>query len=125
MKRGTAARRSHHAGMTIIGFLFVAAVVVTVAMVGFRMAPAYIEYYSIQRALQKSLADLADPSNQSEARRAFDKYIVADYIDSVTARDVTLTKQGNQITASVAWTRTLHMVGNVSLFLEFEATATR
>ena len=36
-----------------------------------------------------------------------------------------MTKEGNVVTASVAWTRILPLVANVSLYLEFEAKASR
>ncbi len=38
----------------MIGFLFVAAVVLVVALLAFRMIPAYIEYYTIQKALESA-----------------------------------------------------------------------
>jgi hypothetical protein len=43
--------RTHERGLSMLGFLFVAAVVVVCAMIGFRVLPAYIEYYSVQKAL--------------------------------------------------------------------------
>ncbi len=36
-----------------------------------------------------------------------------------------MTKEGNQLVATASWTKVLHLVGNVSLLLEFEATATK
>ena len=80
-------QRTRQRGLTIFGFVFVAAVVVIFAVVGFRVLPAYIE--------------------------------------SVGPQDVFVTKDGNAIVATATWTRKLHLVANASLFLEFEATATR
>ena len=117
--------RARQQGLTLIGFVFVAAVIAFVVVVGARMAPAYIEYYSVQKSLQKTLAEAKDPTNAVDVRRTFERYLATDYIDSVTARDLEITKQGNDITLSCAWTRKLHLVGNVSLFLDFEAAATR
>ena len=119
----TAGRRGQR-GLSMIGFLFVAAVVLVVAMVSFRMIPAYIEYYTIQRALEGALADSNDLS-VATIRRAMDRRLAADYADAVAAKDVEVTKTGNAITASVSWQKQLHMVGNVSLLLEFDASATR
>ena len=56
-------------GLSMLGFLFVAAVVIVVAMVGFRMVPAYIEYYSVQKALEGAMADTND-LNLTSVRRA-------------------------------------------------------
>jgi Domain of unknown function (DUF4845) len=118
-------RRKRENGLTIMGFLMVAAVVIVFVVVGARMVPAYIEYYSVQKALEKALRDIRDPGNVTELRRSFDRYLATDYIQSVRASDVELTKDGNVVTASVAWTRILPLVANVSLYLEFDSKASR
>ena len=119
----------HHGGkergLTIIGFLLVAAVTIIFIAVGARMVPAYVEYYSVQKSLEKSMADAKDPTSLVDVRRAFTKYLQTDYIDSVNASDIDVQKVGNEVTASIAWSRKLHLVGNVSLYLDFEAAATR
>ena len=111
-------------GLSMIGFLFVAVVIVVVAIVGFRMVPSYVEYYTIQSAVEKSLRDAPDPT-PPVVKKSFEKYIAADYIDSVTASDLIVVKDGNIVTASVSWQKQLHMVGNVSLLLDFDAVAQR
>lgn len=117
--------RARQQGLTLIGFVFVAAVIAFFVVVGARIAPAYIEWYSVQKSLEKTLRDAKDPTAATDVRRSFERYLATDYIDSVTARDLEITKQGNEVTLSVAWTRKLHLVGNVSLFLDFEAEATK
>ena len=52
--------RTRQRGLSMIGFLFVAVVVVVCVMVGFRVLPAYIEYYSVQKALEQALVDAKD-----------------------------------------------------------------
>ncbi|CAG0966467.1 hypothetical protein BURK1_00991 [Burkholderiales bacterium] len=111
-------------GLSMIAFLFVAAVIAVVAIVGFRMVPSYVEYYTIQSAVEKSLRDAPDPT-PPVVKRSFEKYIAADYIDSVRANDLNVVRDGNVITASVSWQKQLHMVGNVSILLDFDVTATR
>ena len=117
-------RKRDQRGLSMIGFLFVAAVLMVCALLAFRMIPAYIEYYTVQRALESALASTPDP-NQNTVRRAFDLKLAADYVDSVTAKDVQVAKSGNQITASVAWEKKLPIVHNVSLLMEFNAEASR
>ena len=117
--------RSKQQGLTILGFLFVAAVIVACAMIGFRMAPSYIEYYSVQKALKQSLEDTKDFQTPTEVRRTFQKYADSGYVESVRGTDVEVQKIGNEIVVSASWTRTLPLIANVSLFLEFEASARR
>jgi len=111
-------------GITILGFLFVAAVVIVVALVGFRVTPAYIEYFAVQKALQQAVDDTPD-GNVAEIRRLFDRKTSAGYIESVRPVDVQVTRQSNQITASVSWQRVLPMIANASILLDFDASASR
>lgn len=119
-----AGSRRAQRGLSMIAFLFVAVVIVVVAIVGFRMVPSYVEYYTIQSAVEKSLRDAPDPT-PPVIKKSFEKYIAADYIDSVTASDLAVTREGNTIIASVSWQKRLHMVGNVSLLLDFDVEASR
>ena len=117
--------RQSQRGLSMIGFLFVAIVVVTVVMIGFRVAPAYIEYYSVNKALEKALNETKDLNSTMEIRRNFQKIADAGYIESVTEKDIEIVKNKNEITASASWTRKLPLVANASLLLDFEASATR
>ena len=117
--------RRRQGGLSMLGFLFVAAVVIVCVMVGFRVMPAYIEWYSVTKALEQALVDTKDLNSSTEIRNAFQRRADAGYIESVQGRDIEISKLKNEVTASVSWTRKLPLVGNVSLFLEFESTATK
>ncbi len=123
MERGRGAQGQR--GMSIIGFLFVVAVVVVVALVGFRMIPAYIEWYTIQKALEAAVADAGNDPSLNNIRRAMERKLSADYADAVSAKDVNVVKNGNTITAQVSWQKILPMVGNVSILIDFDASASR
>ncbi|MFO1324066.1 MAG: DUF4845 domain-containing protein [Burkholderiales bacterium] len=120
----TSKRQRAQRGLSMVGFLFVAAVLLVVALLAFRMIPAYIEYYTVQRALENALVETNDPT-LANVRRLVERKLDADYADAVTAKDVEVVRNGNNVTASVSWDRKLPLVHNVSLLLEFEARATR
>ena len=111
-------------GLTMIGFLFVLVVVLVVALLSFRVIPAYIEYYSVQKALAGALNDSKDLT-RAEVIRLLDRRLGAEYIDSVHAADVEVTKSANVVTASVSWQTKLPLVANASLLLDFDASASR
>jgi len=114
---------SKERGLTITGFIFVAVVVVTCIMVGFRVMPAYVEYYSVVKTLKQTLNNAREGTTAAEFRRSFDLLSSADYIDSVKGSDVDLAKEGNEWVATAAWEKKLPLVANVSLLLDFEASA--
>ena len=117
--------RNRQGGLTMTGFLLTAIVAVAVVMIGFRMVPPYIEYFTVKKIMAKTLDDAKQGFSLYQFRRDFDLKASADYIDSVKGSDIEVSKEGNNLVATASWTRTLHLVGNVSLLLEFEATATK
>jgi uncharacterized protein DUF4845 len=112
-------------GLSLWLFLFVVAVALVVAIVGFRVLPAYVEFFSVRSALVQSMAETQDFNNPGELRRIFQKRIDAGYIESVNARDIDLRKVGSHWEATIAWTRKLPLVSNVSLLIEFDTKAER
>ena len=114
------------AGLTILGFLLVAAVVIIFAMVGFRVVPSYVEYYSVKKSLDDTMrGGGADPSNLQAFRSELARRLQTSYVENVKANDAVVRRVGNQITAELSWERRLHMFGNAYILLEFEVTSTR
>src|SRR5690242_11196959 len=100
MKRMTGTRRAQR-GLSLIGFLLVAAVVLVFALVAFRMVPAYIEWYTVQKALDNTMRETSDPT-LANVRRSVERKLNADYAEAVYAKDVEVTRNGNTVTASVS-----------------------
>ena len=111
-------------GLSMIGFLFTTIVIVVVALVAFRVGPSYIEYFTVQKALDATMRDIESPT-ASEIRRSMDRKLSADYVDAVNAADVLVGREGNAVVATLSWQKVLHMIGNASILLEFEARSSR
>jgi len=121
----TAGRKAQR-GLSILGFVLVAAVVVIFAMVGFRVTPAYVEYFSVKKALEDTMrGENVDPNIPQSFRSALERRLQTSYVENVKAADAVLSRQGNQLVAELSWERRLHMVANAYILLEFEARATR
>ena len=104
----------------MLGFLFVAAVVVAIVMVGFRMLP--VVYRVLLRQKGDGKIACRTPRSRFRWRNAAVTSIKssADYIDSVRGTDIDVAKDGNALVATVdvdaascTWSATL------SLLLEF------
>ncbi len=111
-------------GLSMLGFLFVSAVVLVIALLGFRVIPAYIEYFSVKKALEGALADSPD-LNKADILRRVERRLGAEYIDSMHANDVEVTRAGNVTTAEASWQTKLPLIGNASLLLDFDVSASR
>jgi Domain of unknown function (DUF4845) len=114
------------AGLTILGFVLVAAVVIIFAMVGFRVVPSYIEYYSVKKSLDDTMrSGNVDPNNMQAFRAELARRLQTSYVENVKANDAVVQRSGNQISAELTWERRLHMFGNAYILLEFEVTSVR
>ena len=106
------------------GFLFTTVVIIIVALVAFRVGPSYIEYFTVQKALDQTMREVQNPTI-ADIRRSMDRRLSADYVDSVRVvrRAGRPRRQPDRRDAVMA--EVLHMIGNASILLEFEARSTR
>jgi hypothetical protein len=111
-------------GLSMTGFLFTTTVIIIFALVAFRVGPSYIEYFTVQKALDQTMQEVQNPT-AADIRRSMDRRLSADYVDSVRSSDVLVGREGNTIVATLSWQKILHMIGNASILLDFEARATR
>lgn len=113
------------AGLSMIGFLLVAALVAMAVLVGVKLAPAYIEYYSLKNILKNMVNDHdLQTASVAEIKRSFDNRAV---IASVSTRsgDLTISKDGGSLTIGTSYSVKVPLAGNVSACLDFEAVAQR
>ena len=106
-------------GITLFGLLFWAVVVGAVAVLLMKLFPAINEYRTIQgvvNAVAKSGA-----SSVPEVRAAFDQRKTVEYgIESITSRDLEITKDNEQIVISFAYDKEIELIDPVFLVIKFK-----
>jgi hypothetical protein len=110
-------------GLSLIGLLITSAVVVFFVLIGFKLMPSYIEYFSVQRII-KDLAHQPDLRGASikEVISAFERRVVIDNISSIHGTDLEITKVGDGFDIRAAWSTRVPLFGNVSACVDFEAS---
>ena len=103
-------------GITFIGLLMVAAVVVALGILTVRVVPTVIEYQAISKAAQRA-AESA--TTVAEIRAAFDRARAVDYFDAVSGRDLQISKENDRIVVEFAYQVELHLVGPAYLLLKY------
>jgi len=109
-------------GITLIGMVVVCIVIVIVAILGLKVAPAYIEYLTIRKAIV-AIARANSKSTVAEVRYAFQLRSAIDSIDAIGPGDLEVTKEGNDIVVSVAYPKRIPLFGNVSVVIDFAASS--
>jgi hypothetical protein len=103
--------------MVVIGVI-----VVFVAIAGLKIAPAYIEYFTVKKAIV-GVAQATGKGTVAEVRQGFDRRAQIDDIDVIAGKDLEITKEGNEIVISFAYPKRISLFGNVSVVIEFAASS--
>lgn len=107
-----------------MGMIIIAGLVVFGAVMGLKLVPAYVEYATIKSTLREiaRAPDTRDAVDR-DIREAFDRRAQIDDISSVKGTELLIVREGGGVTLSAQWDRQIHMVGNISALLEFDASS--
>jgi hypothetical protein len=110
--------------MSLSTLLLLSIVVVVGSVLGMRLVPPYIEYLSIKKVLTEVVNDPevrgGPPQN---VRMAFGKRASINNITVINANDLEIGRDGGELVLSVSYPVKVEMVGNISVCIDFEATA--
>lgn len=111
-------------GLSLIGLILVGGILVFVAIIGMKVTPAYIEYFTIQKHLRE-LARSPDSSTPKQMMEAFDKRAQIDDITALQGKDLDISKNGNSVTISAAYEKKVPLFANISVLIDFETASGR
>ena len=116
--------KSRQRGLTMFGFLFVAIVLVAVALLAMKLVPAYIEFFSVKNILTAmgQESELRSKSN-AEIRTDFSKRADVAYVTVVKPQDLSIDRSGGVPVISADYEFRTQLVGNVSLVVDFSASS--
>ena len=116
--------QSNQRGLTMFGFLFVAVMLVLVAMLAMKLVPAYIEFYTLKEMIASMghATDIRTKSNR-DIRNDFSARANSGYVTVVKPDDLVITREGGVPVISVDYEYRTKLVGNVSLVVDFSASS--
>ena len=116
--------RKRQQGMTMIGILFVLALVGVIGYAGMRILPLYLNYLKVSRSIDATASEFkGDAVDQVALRRTLEKHWQIEDIDSVQAKEVEITKDDSGTVMHVAYDDSAPYIANVSLTVHFDKTA--
>ncbi len=114
------------AGITLIGFLVVLAVVAFFGYMAMKLVPSYLEFMGVAKAMgQVSSADIEGKS-LGEIRGDLIRKLDFQYVDDATVKpqDITVTSAGNAAQLSVSYDKRVPFLYNIDFLLHFEKSVT-
>jgi len=105
-------------GLSLTGLLAASGVVVAIAVLVTKVMPSVTEYFTVVRHV-KQIASGGDTSSVAAVRKAYALRSAVDETPSVTAEDLEISKEGNDVVISFAYSKKIPLFGNVSLLIDF------
>lgn len=115
--------RKNQLGVSLGGLLVGSAILIVVAMVGLKMIPSYIEFFSIKKVIAAVGEEARNGANAAAIRRSFDNRATIDSIESVKAADLEITKDATGVVVSAAYRKEIPLVSNIGIYIDFSATS--
>ncbi|MDP2241642.1 MAG: DUF4845 domain-containing protein [Burkholderiales bacterium] len=113
-------------GVSLSGLLIWSVILVLVALLGFKVGPAYMEYFSVRQQF-KAIAN--DPAMSTGQRRlietSFYNRAVIENIKAVTPQDLEIAKDGDGVVISAAYSVRVPLFGNISVCMDFFPTSAK
>lgn len=111
-------------GLGFAGVLSLLVLIIVVAIAGMKIVPAYIEYFTIKKAIA-GMTQSGELRNASVAqvRQAFDRRTQIDDISSIGPSDLEITKDGTEVVVSFAYEKRIHLFNNISLLIDFSGSS--
>ncbi|MBS3996138.1 MAG: DUF4845 domain-containing protein [Hydrogenophaga sp.] len=107
--------RQQQRGLTFLGLLIVGAVLASAGVVLAQVVPTYVEYMAVQKAANAA----AVGSTVTDVRNLFDKAAQVNDIRAISGKDLDVSKEGDRVVVSFAYSREIHLVGPAHLVMKY------
>ncbi len=105
-------------GISLIGLLFWGAVIAFAVVIGAKVSPTVMEYYTIQRTVNKIAS--GNPPTVAAARAEFDRVKSVEYSIGIASSDLEITKENDKVKILFAYERQIALGGPAYLLLKYE-----
>lgn len=115
-------RQYKQRGVSLFGLLFWGVLLAFVGVLGARVFPTVLEYYTIKRVINHIAA--TNPPTVPAVRADFEKAKSVEYsITSITGQDLVISKDNDKLVISFAYEKQVEMGGPVFLLLKYEGSS--
>ena len=111
--------KSKQRGISFVTLIFILAVLGGVGAMVLQALPSFLEYQAALKAINKA----KDGTTVVEIRNAFDRAADIDNISTIRGKDLTITKNGEQVVVSFAYDKEFHMFGPAYLLLKYTGSS--
>jgi hypothetical protein len=115
------AMRARQRGVTAIGWIILMIPFAIVGYAGIRLAPVYLNYMKVVRALDEVAGDPDGSGMDAQTiRMKIDRHFEIDMVDYPTSKDIKITRDGTTWSVEAAYEDDAPLFSNISLHVVFD-----
>lgn len=107
-------------GASLLGLVIVGALLAYLVIIGAQVVPSVSEYLAIRKTVHTIVRD---ENTVAGVRAAFDRSADAGYIFSLRGKDLSVSKDGDEMRVSFAYNKEFPLGGPVYLVVKYAGTA--
>lgn len=113
-------------GVTFVGMIFIAGLIILGAIIALKLVPAYIEYATVVQHLRE-IAHSPDARGGSprDIQVMFSKRAQIDNIRAVAADDIEVVREGDSVVLTASYQTKVKLFGNLNACIDFEASSSK
>ena len=116
--------KTKQSGMSLVSIMMIAGALAFLGVLAAKIVPEVSEYADILREVKAVAADpVVRGGSVRDIKVAYSKRADISYIKSVTADDLDISKDGEDIVISFAYSKKIHLLANASLVLDFQGSS--
>lgn len=107
-----------------IGQIFVWGILIAlVAIVAMKAVPSFVTYQSVLKAVKRIASEAGSSGTVAKVKADFTKQMEVDHIKNITADDLDIYKENNQIVIAFTMSDKIKLVGPVSLVIDYSGSS--
>jgi Domain of unknown function (DUF4845) len=114
--------RNRQKGVTFIGWLFLLTPLAIVIYSGIRLAPIYLNYMKVVKAMDQAGGELKGGTDPRSIRATIDRHFEIDMVEYPTTKDMKITRDGGSWVIESQYDDDAPLFGNLSLHVTFDKT---
>jgi hypothetical protein len=112
--------RNRQLGISLTGLIVGAFILIIVLLLGMKTLPPYLEFFTAKKMIT-IIANEQRGGSVLDIRRAWQLKTAIENVESISEKDLEITKEAGEVVISFAYRKDIHLFGNVGVYLDFKA----
>ena len=114
--------RNRQLGVSLIGLIVGAVILIFVLLLGMKTLPPYLEFFTIKKLITQ-IANEQRTGTVNDIKKAWQLKTAVENVESISEKDLEITKEGGEVVLAFSYRKEIPLFGNVGVYLDFAGSS--